>query len=309
MEQKNKTKYLEIAILLIIIATVTMIILLGRSYLKNDIPLSMANKNSNNSISKISKYQVILNNVTMYKPPFIGYIDTRNSTYFIYIKSTDNVINNVTEVIDIEYFNPETISYEEITAINREATKTNIPFLNEQPPVNNEETPSDTNETPDNPEVPTTPEDPNNTETPSDTEVPSDTETPENNVENTPPETPVPTPPNQEITIDEQDLSSIYPLNWLDYSNVSYETFDLNTLTNYCNSYNDIDSFYKTTCVKNSHHLRLYNSYNINNINGFVFNTKKFTVTLPVKRNTRLSDFKREMAEKGITLQIVNEIK
>lgn len=308
MESKNKTKYLEIVILLIIIATVSMIIILGRSYLKNDIPLSTGNDNSNNSISKISKYQVILNNVTMYKPPLIGYIDTRNSTYYIYIKSTDNVINNVTEVINLEYFNPETISYEEITAINAEATKINNPFFNEHPPivnetpsVNNEENLDDTNETntnetPDNTEIPTTPENPNNTETP------------ENNGENTPPETPTPVPPQQEITINEQNPTSIYPLNWLDFSNVSFETFNLNTLTNYCNSYNDIDSFYKTTCVKNSYHLRLYNSYNINNINGFVFNTKKFSVTLPVKRNTRLSDFKREMAEKGITLQIVNEI-
>lgn len=288
MAKKEKNKYLELIILFIIIISVAFICLLANSYLESTNDISKSDDIKNFSLNKIYQYNNVLNDIKNYNIPYKRYIDTRNSSYKVYIKSTDNIITGITEIITINYFDPNTYSQEEMDIINSSAInftdniEYNIENNNEN---NNEENTNDNSE-----------EDANELPTEDNEEIPDTEEIPEEN--------------NNEMNIitDEVETTPNYPDNWLDIYNYPFEEFNNSSLTNFCNSYNEIESNYSLTCNKSKYSLSIKNNYSISNTNSYIFNTKNYEVILPVKRGTKLTDYLKELSEKGISYKQVDKI-
>ena len=116
---KKKIKILEILILITIIISLGTIIWLTYTYFNNQVAESETNKIVDYSSSKITMYQPGLDKLSDYNLPYISNIDTENSYYKVFIKSTDNLITGYSEIMYIKYI--ETIENEDFTT-----TKINI---------------------------------------------------------------------------------------------------------------------------------------------------------------------------------------
>ncbi|HAB67179.1 MAG TPA: hypothetical protein DCE23_07415, partial [Firmicutes bacterium] len=82
------------------------------------------------------KYPIVLDNVKNYNLPYKRHIDASKSTYNIYIKSTDNIVLNVTEIINITYFDPSIYPNEVIDELNLKSINYN--YFPESNPIDEE---------------------------------------------------------------------------------------------------------------------------------------------------------------------------
>lgn len=103
MKKKKKIKIIEGIIFLTIIITIVIILCLAKEVLKNTPQESNTNDIKNYSVTKYTKYIEDINKITTYKIPLTEYIDYQNSTYVVFITSTDNIITDLTEKITISF--------------------------------------------------------------------------------------------------------------------------------------------------------------------------------------------------------------
>lgn len=103
MKKEKKIKFLEISILLIIIIAVLIIAKLATTFLNDKTNESTSYKTENYEQNKYIMYEKNITESYIYKIPYQDRIDNENSKYEYYIKSTDNIINGITEVITIKY--------------------------------------------------------------------------------------------------------------------------------------------------------------------------------------------------------------
>lgn len=101
--KKKKIKILEIIILITILLTILTIIILSKKIISPNPTKSDSNLIENYSITKYTKYINNINNISTYNLPLSNYINYETSTYETYITSTDNIINYLTEKININY--------------------------------------------------------------------------------------------------------------------------------------------------------------------------------------------------------------
>lgn len=103
MKKINKSRILEIIILLTIIASIIVIIFLAQNLLKEKPEISSSNQTINYSKNKIIEYSKNSYESLTYNIPLNEYINFEKSTYIVYLSSTDNIINTLTEIINIYY--------------------------------------------------------------------------------------------------------------------------------------------------------------------------------------------------------------
>lgn len=77
---------------------------------------------------------------------------------------------------------------------------------------------------------------------------------------------------------------------------------------NYCNSYDTIELQYKLQCTLTKETLILKNQFNLNKLNKNVITHNDLTITIPITKNTKLSDYLNDLKEINIYPVIVNEI-
>lgn len=83
------------------------------------------------------------------------------------------------------------------------------------------------------------------------------------------------------------------------------ETF----IQNYCNTYDIIELEYKFQCSYKNNTLSLSNQYNINLIDSQeIKNNHNITITIPIKKNTRLNEYIEELNKNNINTTIVDRI-
>lgn len=100
---KKKIKVLELIILFIIIVIVIIILYLANLTINNKPQPSNTTDIKNYSVTKYTTYTNDPTNISIYNPPLREYINYQNSSYDIYIISTDNIITDITEKITINY--------------------------------------------------------------------------------------------------------------------------------------------------------------------------------------------------------------
>ena len=103
MKKKTKIKLLEFLILVTIIISVLAIANLAYHFVNNQVNDSTSNKTENYSANKITLYYLKIEEIKNYNVPYYELINTNESTYERYIKSTDNYINGLDEIITIKY--------------------------------------------------------------------------------------------------------------------------------------------------------------------------------------------------------------
>jgi hypothetical protein len=81
-----------------------------------------------------------------------------------------------------------------------------------------------------------------------------------------------------------------------------------NTITNFCNAYNEIESTYQLQCKKSYHTIKITNIFFLDKLKSSNVQTKKYDINLPVKKNTKLSNFLEEQEAKEIKYMEVPEI-
>ncbi len=295
-KKKKQTKYLEAIILIIIVAAVAVVIVLAKSFFKGNIKLSNSEEETY-SINKVHRYQNVLNDISHYDVPFMRYLDVANSSYEVTIKSTDNFATEIIEVIKLQYFDTSVYTVAQMDQMNV-ATIGRDYFLQYLPSSGE------------------------NGESNSENEVnQGGQEVLEGQID-----IPIESPVQSEINLEELDENDVVvegsynkndgaekepvlPLPYIDIYNLPIDNFNDDTLTNYCNAYNDIDSFYTLECSRKKNILNITNRFVLNNIGGYVVKTKNFEITLPVKRDTRLSDYIKELKDKEVEIKEVKDIK
>lgn len=290
-KKQKKNKSLEITILFIIILSIALIYFLASSYLKSTENIGVSESVNNFSVNKIHKYPNVLNDIKNYNIPYKRYVDARTSNYTIYIKSTDNIITGITEIINIDYFDTSSYSIEDIDFINKMAMGINDD-------TNTETSTNETNQIPeDNPDNQTI----NNVESPNDNQTENN---PTDNKEISNEET----TNNQTPTTDEVENKSTYPPNWLDIYSYEIEEFNQDKLTNFCNSYNETEATYSLTCTQKDTHLTFKNNYNVSNFNSYILKTKNFEIILPMKKSTKLTDYIKDLNNQDIKVEQTDKI-
>lgn len=81
-----------------------------------------------------------------------------------------------------------------------------------------------------------------------------------------------------------------------------------NTITNFCNSYNEIESTYQLQCKKSYHTIKITNIFFLDKLKSSNVQTKKYDINLPVKKNTKTNKYLEEQNKKGISYTEVTEI-
>lgn len=296
-KKKEQTKYLEAIILVIIVAAIGVVIVLAKTFVKGNIKLSNSEEEIY-SINKVHRYQNVLNDISHYDVPFMRYIDVANSYYEVTIKSTDNFVTEITEEIKLQYFDLNVYTVEQMDQMNV-ATIGRDYFLEYLPSSGNESTENNALDELNQDEQPV---DDGQTEIPGDAPVQSEVN----------PEVLDGNDVVVEGSYDKNDGAEkepVLPLPYIDIYNLPIENFNDDILTNYCNAYNDIDSFYTLQCSRKKNMLNITNRFVLSNIGGYVVKTKKFEITLPVKRDTRLSDYIKELQDKEVEIKEVKNIK
>ena len=79
-------------------------------------------------------------------------------------------------------------------------------------------------------------------------------------------------------------------------------------IKNYCNSYDTIELQYKLQCIYNKETIILKNQFNLNKLNKNVITHNNLTITLPIEKNTKLSDYLENLNELNIYPTQVDEI-
>ncbi len=125
MKKEKKIKTLELLIMITIILSLAIISTLAYKYLHNDVNQSTTYKVIDYSANKITKYKKDLEESYIYNIPYQEYINKEHSYYNIFVKSTDNIINGLVEIIVINYYeelpieeSTEETEVEEIQPIN-----------------------------------------------------------------------------------------------------------------------------------------------------------------------------------------------
>lgn len=98
----KKLKILEIIILITIITSILVILLFAKNALSQKPKISTSNEIKNYSVTKYYEYNENITKTNIYSYPLTN-MDLSNSQYYIYLTSTDNIINTFTEKIIITY--------------------------------------------------------------------------------------------------------------------------------------------------------------------------------------------------------------
>lgn len=103
MKKFNKNQILEIIILITIIISIIVISIFAINVLNEKPEASKSNEIKNYSITRTIKYSKDPTSNNIYNLPLTEYINYYNSTYTIYIVSTDNIITNYIEHAQLSY--------------------------------------------------------------------------------------------------------------------------------------------------------------------------------------------------------------
>lgn len=124
--------------------------------------------------------------------------------------------------------------------------------------------------------------------------------------------------PISELIIQEGSSYTIYLTSTDNYINtitekiiIRYSTLtqdEQTTIKNYCNSYDTIELQYKLQCTYNKETIILKNQFNLNKLNKNIITHNNLTITLPIEKNTKLSDYLENLKELNIHPIQVNEI-
>lgn len=124
--------------------------------------------------------------------------------------------------------------------------------------------------------------------------------------------------PISELIIQEGSSYTIYLTSTDNYINTITEKIiikysvltpdEQTTIKNYCNSYDTIELQYKLQCTYNKETMILKNQFNLNKLNKNIITHNNLTITLPIEKNTKLSDYLESLKELNIHPIQVNEI-
>lgn len=80
-------------------------------------------------------------------------------------------------------------------------------------------------------------------------------------------------------------------------------------IKNFCNTYDIIELEYKFQCSYSKNVLILQNQYKVNEIkNDIIKNNHQITITIPIKKNTRLNEYLKNLNNNNITTTEVDKI-
>ncbi len=74
-----------------------------------------------------------------------------------------------------------------------------------------------------------------------------------------------------------------------------------NSLINYCNEYDDIESEYKLQCTYKNNVLTINNTFNLPYINSTTIKSDYLTITIPLKKDTKLDEYLDTLNKNNIT--------
>ena len=124
--------------------------------------------------------------------------------------------------------------------------------------------------------------------------------------------------PISELIIQEGSSYTIYLTSTDNYINTITEKIiirysaltpdEQTAIKNYCNSYDTIELQYKLQCTYNKETMILKNQFNLNKLNKNIITHNNLTITLPIEKNTKLSDYLESLKELNIHPIQVNEI-
>lgn len=103
-------------------------------------------------------------------------------------------------------------------------------------------------------------------------------------------------------------INTISELITIEYDIYNSE-FNKDNLTNFCNSYNDIESSYRLTCKFEDKNIKISNFYYLNKIYTDKIKTHKYEFNFPVKNNDKLNEYLEELKKEQIQYEIVEDIK
>lgn len=81
-----------------------------------------------------------------------------------------------------------------------------------------------------------------------------------------------------------------------------------NTIINYCNSYDTIESSYKLQCTYKDNRLTIINTYYLDKLNSETISNNLFTINRPIKKNSKLNEYLKNLEYNNILYQKVDEI-
>ncbi len=86
------------------------------------------------------------------------------------------------------------------------------------------------------------------------------------------------------------------------------ETINRDKITNFCNSYNDVNSDYQLKCDYTGNTLTIYNFIYRYKIFGDSVKTKKYTIDLPIKKDSKLDEYLESLDKNNIKYTILKSI-
>ena len=89
---------------------------------------------------------------------------------------------------------------------------------------------------------------------------------------------------------------------------IQYNTQNKDNITNFCNSYNDIESAYILKCNEKYLIVTIKNTYHLDKIYTNTIQTKNYEFKFPIKNGDKLNEYLDEITKEGITYEEVKEI-
>ena len=89
---------------------------------------------------------------------------------------------------------------------------------------------------------------------------------------------------------------------------IQYNTQNKDNITNFCNSYNDIESAYILKCNEKYLIVTIKNTYHLDKIYTDTIQTKNYEFKFPIKNGDKLNEYLDEITKEGITYEEVKEI-
>lgn len=82
-----------------------------------------------------------------------------------------------------------------------------------------------------------------------------------------------------------------------------------NTIINYCNAHNDINSKYELTCTYKNNKLTLKNLYKVQYIYKEPLETNNYKIDLRIKKDTRLNEYLYQLSKNNIKYNNIQSLK
>ena len=73
-----------------------------------------------------------------------------------------------------------------------------------------------------------------------------------------------------------------------------------NSIINYCNSYDEIESLYSIRCTFKNNNLQIDNLYHVSKLLSSTLTIKNFNISIPLDKKTKTSDYLNYLTSNNI---------